>query len=262
MHKNPKGLGQDIFHRFGIRVIIFIHSYALVFRFLGHLIHSVIDLICGKVSIVWANTVEFIYYSGARIVILLSFICTLLGISISQTVYWLLNPFRLHQKALPIVQNIITHQVLPILIAFILCIQAALHLINTRERSMHQDHNETMLAHVWPIIIGTNISALLLYVYLAASIFLSFYITFHSILNFTTNEFLIYITNATTFYDLIYSLFKTLILCVIVGFSASYYYYEAASRHIFLRKAVSRILTRTSFWLIMTSMYITFVLRG
>lgn len=76
-------------------------------------------------------------------------------------------------------------------------------------------------------------------------------------LGFTNNEFLSYVVSSTTLFDLIYSVVKTLILCIIVGLTSGYYYYEASIRHIYLRNAVSRILTRGSFWLIIASMYIT-----
>ncbi|HAT6978579.1 TPA: ABC transporter permease [Legionella pneumophila] len=245
------------FRRFPMHIITFIHSLELAFRFLGHLVHSTIKVIFGKLSIVWPNTLEIIYYCGARLFILLSFIGILLGITVSQTVYVLLNPFHLHQRVLPIAQNILTHEILPVLIGFILCIQAALHLINTRLEHYQENPEAIILAQVLPIIIGMIITSLLLYVYLVSSIFFSFYLTFHFMLGFTNNEFLSYVVNSTTLFDLIYSVFKTFILCIIVGLASGYYYYEASIRHIYLRKAVSRILTRGSFWLIIASMYIT-----
>lgn len=136
-----------------------------------------------------------------------------------------------------------------------------MHLINTGLEHYDKKPEEFILSHIWPIIIGINITSLLLYVYLVASIFLSFYLSFHFLFGYTTNEFWIYILNAATAFDLIYSFVKTLILCIIIGFSASYYY-EAAIRKVDLRKSVSRILTRSSFWLIITSMYITYTFQG
>lgn len=246
-----------VFRRFSKHIITFLHSLELAFRFLGHLVDSTIKVIFGKLSIDWPNTLEMIYYSGARLVILLSFIGILLGATVSQTVYALLKPFQLHQRVLPIVQNILTHEILPVLIGFILCIQAALHMVNTRLEHYQENPEAIILAQVLPIIVGMNIASLLLYVYLVSAIFFSFYLTFHFMLGFTNNEFLSYVVSSTTLFDLIYSVVKTLILCIIVGLTSGYYYYEASIRHIYLRKAVSRILTRGSFWLIIASMYIT-----
>jgi len=112
-----------IFSHFGMHVATLIHSFILVFRFLGHLFYSFIDIISGRASVAWSDTIDFMYYAGVRPVIPLVFVCILIGISISQTVYFLLLPFHMHQKILPIVQNILTHEVLPIIIGFILCIQ-------------------------------------------------------------------------------------------------------------------------------------------
>ncbi|MBI2786756.1 MAG: ABC transporter permease, partial [Legionella longbeachae] len=127
-----------------------------------------------------------------------------------------------------------------------------------RSKTYWKNPDDFISTHVWPIIIGINITSLLLYIYLVTSIFVSFYISFHFLFGYTTNEFLIYILNSTTVFDLIYSFVKTLILCIVIGFSASYYYYEAAIRKINLRKAISRILTRSSFWLIIVSTYIKY----
>ncbi|KTD20581.1 ABC transport system permease [Legionella lansingensis] len=249
-----------VFRRLGLHTIKFIYSLVLIFRFFGHLCHSLKDVLFGELSIAWGNMVEIIYYSGARLVIPLVFICALLGISVSQTVYILLSPFHLHHKVLPTAQNVLTHEVLPLLLGFILCIQAALHLINTRVRRYRQNPEEVILEHVWPIITGMNITSLLLYTYTVVTILISFYITFRYMLSYTTYDFMLHITSATTIYDLIYSAFKTLILCAVVSLAAGYYYYEAAVRHLSLRKAVSRIMTRSLFWLVVVSVYITFMI--
>ncbi|KTC84510.1 ABC transporter permease [Legionella brunensis] len=246
------------FRRFGLHVAKFINSLVLIVRFLGHLFHSLKDVLFGELSISWFNMVEILYYAGAKLVIPIIVISCLLGMSFAQTTFYLLNPFHLSQKALPIAQNVLTHEVLPLLLGFIMCIQAALHLINTRIKRLGQSPEAIILEHVWPIITGLNITVLLLYIYAVTIIFVSFYISFHYMLNVTNHEFLSHVASSVTIYDLIYSAFKTLILCTIVSLAAGYYYYEAAVRDISLRKAVSRILSRGSFWLVIASMYITF----
>ena len=253
---------MSIFRHFGLNIINAFHSFILVFRFLGHLLYSLARIISGKVSVGWPNTMEFMYYAGVRPIPSLVLICLIIGITVSQAVYFLLQPFNMHQRILPTVQNVLTHEILPIVIGFILCIQMALHLINTRLEEHHRNPADFILTHVWPIIIGMNITSLILYIYLVSSIFVSSYISFHFLFGYTNNEFLIHILNSTTTFDLIYSFGKTLILCIIVGFSASYYYYETAVKNIPLRKAISRILTRSSFWLIIASMYITYTFQG
>ncbi|CEK11471.1 ABC transporter permease [Legionella hackeliae] len=249
-----------VFRRFGLHVVKFFNSLTLIFRFFGHLFHSLKDVLFGELSISWFNMVEILYYSGARLVLPLLFICFLITFSEAQTIYFLFNSFHLGHKALPVAQNVLTHEVLPIFIAFILCIQAALHLINTRMKRLGQSPEEVILEHVWPIVVGLNITSLLLFTYTIVVILISFFITFHYMLRMTSFEYLLHVTSATTVYDVMYSAFKTLTLCAIVSLSAGYYYYEAAVRHISLRKAVSRIMTRGSFWLILTSIYITFTI--
>nr|HAT8713694.1 ABC transporter permease [Legionella jordanis] len=249
-----------VFRRLGLHIVKFLHSQVLVFRFFGHLFHSLKDVLFGELSITWNNMVEIMYYSGARLVIPLMLLCALIGLSVSQTTYYLLAPFHLHHKALPVAQNVITHEVLPLILGFILCVQAALHLINTRLRRHRQTPEEVILDHVWPIITGMNVTSLLLYTYAITIILLSFYLSFHHVLGFSIHEFLLHATSSTTIFDLMYCAFKTLILCLVVSFTAGYYYYEAAIRQLSLRKAVSRILTRGSFWLVIASVYITFMI--
>lgn len=249
-----------VFRRFGFHVVKFFHSLILIFRFFGHLFHSLKDVLFGELSISWFNMVEILYYSGARLVIPLMFICYLITFSEAKTIFLLFNSFHLGHKALAISQNILTHEILPVFIGFIMCIQAALHLINTRLKRLRQSPEEVILEHVWPIIVGLNITSLLLFTYIIVIVFISFYMTFHYLSSMTTYEYLTFVTSRNSIYDLIYSAFKTLTLSAIVSLAAGYYYYEAAVRHISLRKAVSRIMTRGSFWLILTSMYITFII--
>lgn len=204
--------------------------------------------------------VEVIYYAGGRLVPSLIVICGLIGLSIPKTVYFLLNPFHLQQKMLLITQNLLTHEVLPLFLGFILCIQAALHLINTRLRRINQTPEKVILEHIWPTISGLNITSLLLYIYAISSIFIGSYFISNYFLGFTSYELLLHFSSVNTLYDLIYSAFKTLILCIVVSFASGYYYYEAAVKHISLRQAVSRIMTRGTFWLVVVSVYLTYII--
>lgn len=247
------------FRRLGFHITKFINSIGLTFRFFGHLFHSTTHIASGHLSISLYNMVEIIYYSGPRLLFPLLVICALLGMSSAQSAYLLLSPFHLQHQAFSVAQNVVTHELLPLLLGFILCIQAALNLINTRIKRISQTPEEVILDHILPIIGGMNITSLILYTYTTTVIFISFFVTFHFILNMTTSDFLIQVTSSKTLFDLIYSACKTLSLTTIVSLASGYYYYEAAVRHLSLRKAVSRTMTRGSFWLVVVSIYITFI---
>jgi hypothetical protein len=54
---------------------------------------------------------------------------------------------------------------------------------------------------------------------------------------------------------LLISILKTLCYCTIVGLTTGYYYYEVAIHDIAVRRAVSRIITRGLFWILVCSAY-------
>ncbi|MDI9819233.1 MULTISPECIES: ABC transporter permease [unclassified Legionella] len=249
-----------VFRRIGFQALKWVYSITLIFRFVGHLSHSLQEILFRRLSVSWSSMIDILFHAGVKLVIPLLFICLLLGLSLAQTIYLILSGFHLHHQVLPVAQNIVTHDILPLLLGFLLCVQVALHLITTRIKELRRTPEEVIVDHILPIIIGMSITSLLLYIYTITIIFVSFYLSFRFTLHLTTYEFLIHIASIETIYDLIYSALKTLLLCTVVSLVAGYYYYEAAVHHITLRKAVSRIMTRGSIWLIAVSVYIKFMI--
>jgi len=249
-----------VLRQFGSHIIKFIRAQIFLFQFLGHLSQTLKNMLLGRLQIRWSNLIEVIYFSGARLVIPLVIITALISIALAQTVYVILSPYNLQKQMLPIAQTVLTREILPVFIGFILCIQTALSLINTRAQKEKQSSEGAITEHVLPIIIGITITSLLLYAYSIGVLIMSFYCIFHYKLSLSTYEFIGHLLSETTRYDLIFSAFKTFLLSVIVGIVTGYYYYEAALKNTTLRKAVSRTITRGSFWLIFTSLYMTFLL--
>lgn len=242
----------------GFYVIRFLKSIIFFFSFVGHLCHSSKNIITRHLTISWANVGKVLYYSGVTLVIPLIIISSLLAMSLAVNSYLILSKFHLQEKALSMAQTFLVHDILPLLIGFVLCVQVSLNIINARIKiaKLQSTPQEVILEYILPIIIGVNITGLLLYVYLIAATVLSFYFTFHHISNISTQIFLLDIARTTTLSVFICSVVKTALYCSIVSLTAGYYYYQVATRHVPIRRAVSRILTRGSLWLTISSVYI------
>ncbi|KTD52859.1 ABC transporter permease [Legionella quateirensis] len=249
------------FNRTGVHFIRFFKSIFFFLSFIGHLSHSIKNIITRHLTISWQNVWKILYYSGVTLVTPLIIICALMTMSLSINSYTILRNFNIQDKALSIAQTLLIQDILPIIIGFVLCVQVSLNIINARIKitKLQRSPQEVILEYILPIIIGVNITGLLLYTYLIIIIFLSMYLTFHNVFNMSNYIFLLDLERTTTLFAFTYSVAKTLLYCSIVSFTAGYYYYMVATRHVPLRKAVSRILTRGSLWLTISSFSIKFL---
>lgn len=251
-----------VFEKTGRRFVRGLKSLSFFFGFIGHLSHSSKNIVTRHLSITWKNVWKILYYSGVSIIIPLVLVSALLSMSLGMSAYFILGNFNLQDKALSIVQLLLIEDVLPLLIGLVLCVQVSLNIINARIKikKLQQTPQEVILEYILPIIIGLNFTGLLLYMYLINIIFISLYITFHSILmNMDAPVYLLAMERSSTLVTFTYSLIKTLFYCSIVSFTAGYYYYMVATRHVPLRRAVSRVLTRGSLWLTISSVGIKFL---
>ncbi|MCL9685862.1 ABC transporter permease [Legionella maioricensis] len=249
------------FKQTGFHVIRFFKSISFFFSFIGHLCHSCKNIVTRHLAISWPNLLKVLYYSGVSLAIPLIIISSLMAMSLAINSYQIFSKFNLQGQALSIAQTLLVQDFLPTLIGFVLCVQVSLNIINARIKitKLQRTPQEVILEYILPIIIGVNITGLLLHTYLIGVTFLSLYITFHHILNISTQIYLVDIRRTLTVLFFMTSVAKTLLYCSIVSFTAGYYYYQVATRHVPLRRAVSRILTRGSLWLTLSSVYIKFL---
>lgn len=249
------------FQRIGLHALRFVHSISFFFSFLGHVSFSSKNIFTRHLTISWHNMIKVLYYSGVTIVFPLMMISALIGMSLSFTIINLLGLFSLQQRALPIAQELLIRDILPLLIGCILCIQVSLNIINARIKitKKQQTTEAVVLEHILPIILGINLTGLLLYVYLLIATLMSLFLTFHHTIAVTFFNFSLQVLNKHSFTILLFSVIKTLIYCTIISMTAGYYYYQMATLHVSLRKVVSRILTRGFLWLTMSSVYLKFL---
>lgn len=250
-----------VFQRLGLYIVRFVHSVHLFFVFLGHLCHSIKDGLLGRVTISWTNVAKILFYSGAAVIIPLITISAIMGLSLSLNAYLIFSRFNLQNKALAISQDLLTQDLLPLLIGFVLCVQSSLNIITARIKitRFRSTPEEVILDYILPIMIGIDITALLLYTYTFVAILISLYFTFHHIMAFTTHEFFLHIGRNINVVTVLNSVIKTLVYCTIVSLTTGYYYYQVAVTQMNLRKAVSRIFTRGSLWLTVSSLYWKFM---
>ncbi|BCA96632.1 ABC transporter permease [Legionella antarctica] len=250
-----------VFKQTGFHFVRFLKSISFFFGFIGHLCHSSKNIITRHLTISWPNVLKVLYYSGVSLAVPLIIISALMAMSIAINSYQIFSKFHLQNQALSVAQTLLVQDFLPILIGFVLCVQVSLNIINARIKitKFQRSPQQVILEYILPIIIGVNSTGLLLHTYLMAVIYLILFITFHHLLNISTQIFLLDIGRTTTLFFYITSVAKTLVYCSIVSFTAGYYYYQVATRHVPLRRAVSRILTRGALWLTVSSVLIKFL---
>ena len=236
-----------------------VDSVVVFFRFLGHLACCIQEVITHKASISWLNLLNVIFRSGVRLVIPVIVISALMGILLVLNIYSSLSPFNLQNKAFLIAQSIFFYDVLPFIINIVLSIQIALNLVNERRGRLQKTAHQTILIDIIPLMIGVNICALSLYIYSITSVFISTFLCFRYFLKTDIHEYVLQLSTTITSYSILFSMFKTFLLCTLISVIACYYHYEVAEGYLSVRKAVSRIMTRSFIVLVVSSVYFKFL---
>jgi ABC-type transporter Mla maintaining outer membrane lipid asymmetry permease subunit MlaE len=246
-----------VFNRFGVYITRFSYSFILFFSFLGHLCYGAKDFLSGRLSVSWSNVIKIVYYSGAALIIPLIIVNGLIAMSLGLNAHIIFSQVHLQHKALAVSETLLVQDLLPLLLAFVLCVQVALNLITHRVKiTKHgQSIEEVMLDYILPIMLGIYLAIFCLYVYIFLSTFASLFLTYHYLVGITSKEYFYQVIRNINMLEIIYSLTKTLIYGTIVSLTAGYYYYQSAVNQMGARKAVSRILTRGAFWLAVASVY-------
>lgn len=236
-----------------------LNSFIIFFHFLGHISFAIKEMCLGRRSL--SSTILFltIFRSGAKLVIPIIFISALLASSLVLNIYDTLSPFNLQQQVLLIAQRILFYDILPVLVALILSIQQALNLVTAPIKGLHRTPQELVLMQIIPQILGTNISALFLYIYALNTVLVSIYFCFYVLLKIDLHEYFFHIANTITSLEVVYSILKSLLYCNLVSIIVGYYYYSVAAGFLSLRVGMSRILTRCFIGLGIASIYLKFL---
>ncbi|OGV49185.1 MAG: hypothetical protein A3F46_04460 [Legionellales bacterium RIFCSPHIGHO2_12_FULL_42_9] len=177
----------------------------------------------------------------------------LIGMALTVGIHLTLARFHLQQQAMVIIQTTMLRDIAPLPIGFVLCVHCGLNLIEKNHPSLHQSPKVVLLETIIPLFAGINIAALLLYTYVFISFLFSAYITSYFILETNTDEYLLRLSQIINPDEAIESLVKTVVYATTASLIAGYYYYAVASEVMPTRQAVSRIITRSLFWLIVIS---------
>lgn len=233
----------------------FIESVITFFRFTGHISSSFRDLLLRRLSISWFDLLLTVFRSGATMVLPLVMLSGLMSVSLVVNIYHTLSPYHLQHDILLFTQNILLFDILPFLISLILAIQSSLNLASAQIRELGQTPEDVIRKYIIPIMVGTNISALLLYIYCLNTLFICLYLCFRFLLKADIHEYLFYLTNTFTRNTIMYSIFKTTLYCTLVSLIVGYYYYDVSAGFVIIRRAMSKIITRSFIWLIVCSVY-------
>ncbi|MFC3908967.1 ABC transporter permease [Legionella dresdenensis] len=225
-------------------------SFVLFFQYTGEITYN---FLLNYRSIGWHDTLVATLRSGTWIVIPLVIATSLMGISLAVTINHLLAPYNLQDEALFAAQRLVLLDFTPIPIGIVLCVQCGLNLIDVNHPSLHHPPQKVVLETIIPLMVSISFTALLLYTYISISFFVSMFFAYNHLLKVHIDEYLLRLSGTIKPADFLFSLFKTICYATIASFTAGYYYYDVAQRIIPIRKAVSRIITRGLFWLIVVS---------
>ena len=230
-------------------------SGLLFFVFIGHLLSILKEILLGRLTLSRHHVMLTIYQSGARLVLPLVLISGLLAAAIMINVYHMLSPFYLQDHVLLVTQEILFYSVLPWMLSLVLSTHLSLNLVRARIKGLQRTTEDVTLSDILPFMLGACMNALLLYLYCLNAIMLSLYLCLVHFLKTDMHQYFFHLSHVLTNINLSYSIFKTLFYCAVVSIVVGYYYYVVAERQLLLRVAMSRIMTRSVFWLTAISVY-------
>ena len=241
---------STIFKNTGKKIEGLFRSFVFFFQFLGELFSQ---LFSNANKIAWRQIIIANLHAASSIVIPLILISMLIGMALTVSIHLTLARFHLQQQAMIIVQSTMLRDIAPLPIGFVLCVHCGMNLIEKDHPSLHQPPKTVLLETILPLFAGINIAALLLYTYVFVSFLFSAFITSYFILETNTDEYLLRLSQIINPYETLESLGKTFTYATIACLVAGYYYYAVANNLISIRVAVSRIITRSLFWLLLVS---------
>lgn len=247
-----------VFTRLGYRSIRYFASIVFFFRFFGHFVCAMGNMILNRISLSWDRVILTIYHSGARMVIPMVFISSLMATSMVLNIHYFLSRYRLEHQVLAMLQNILTADLIPLFLAAVLLIQASLGMTTHYIKGLHRKPQETLEYYIIPIMVGLNAIGFMLYIYIYVVFHITCFIDFHYILKVDTHQYLNRLANTFSFALLLQSLFKTFVYVTIASISLGYYYYCVAVHNISLRHALSRVISRGLLWLAVVSVFLKF----
>lgn len=233
-------------------------AIVLFFRFLGHLVCCIEEILSGREKLYWLKLFKVVYQSGVKLLVPIVLISAILGITLVLNIYSTLRPFNLEKNGFLIAQNIFFYDVLPFLINIIISVQMALNLVQNGRIRAQKDTHKTIIADIIPILIGVNICAVALYMYALTAVYMSAFVFFRYFLRADIHEFILQLSTTITGYSMFFSLLKTFLLGVMISVIACYYNYQVAVDYLPVRTAVSRIITRSFILLAVGSVYFKF----
>lgn len=248
-----------MFHQFGAYVLKFANSFKVFFTFIGYLFYNLFYVLRGRRSISKDSVVKIIFNSGAGLVIPLMIISSLIGVSLSINVFNFLRKFHLEGPVWDLAQDVVTENIVPLLIAVFLCVRTSLTLIHAKVDRSKRASEHVIIGHILPIIIGINISGVLLYVYCLAAFHLSIYLNLVFILQVHTQHYFIHLGDDITISNFLFSIYKTGLYCTIVSIVIGYYYHVSAFEELPIDNAVSQIITRSLIWLAISAACFNFI---
>lgn len=225
-------------------------AFSLFFQFFGELVSQ---LLRHGNRVTWRKIIVANLAFAGTIVVPLVLISMLIGMALTVSIHLTLARFNLQQQAMMIIQTTMLRDIAPLPIGFVLCVHCGLNLIEKDHPSLHKSPKVVLWETIIPLFAGINIAALLLYTYIFISFLFSAFITSYFILETNTDEYLLRLSQIINPYEAIESLAKTFVYASTAALVAGYYYYAVASRILPTRQAVSRIITRSLFWLIVLS---------
>ncbi len=247
------------FNRVGKISIGILGQLQLRFQFVGHGFLCLWRVLKSP-SLFWGKTfLQTIYLSGVRLFLPVVVFCVFIGFSLSVSLDQIFRQLPIESQAQTIVQNAALITIAPLLLGLMLATQSALNLINAKVHQLHHTPEEVMVHHILPISLGILCSGMLLYVYAFVAILSSIYLTFQWVIYSGVRENFFYFLGVIRINDLLYAIFKLLIYCGIVGFVVGYHYYAIALRKIDLRRAVSRIMTRSILFIVVVGAFLNYL---
>lgn len=236
----------------------FINSVILFFQFLGELTDHILN---NWQQVIWKHTIIANLRLGASILFPIMLISMLIGMGMAISIQLILAPYHLQQEAMVIAETSLLRDFAPFTIGFVLCVHCGLNLIDKDHPSLNKPPHIVLLETIVPLIVGLNFTAISLYTYVFASFLLSVFFISYYVVHTNIAEYLYRLSHIINSYELFNSLLKTLGYTTLASLITGYYYYGVAYKVISTRVAVSRVITRNLFWLVIVSVLLKLVMR-
>jgi len=229
-------------------------------NFLGKLTLTFSKFITGRLKLDWALFNSQLFEASCKLIFPLTALTLLITIGMILFAGPIVSQFNLQQHVVRITNNVLLRDTLPVLIALTLAFHFSIRLIHFATSKYKDNLDYGVHQHLLSQMMAISVAGPLLYLYIVLVNFIVIFLLLSVQYNILLPVYVSTLRDNIKLGFFVVAFIKIFISTIITGLAASFYYSQFNQKRISLYRAVSCLMTRVVFWLIISNILLVTLL--